>query len=64
MLSSVLGNEESGEGGQNSLPAAAQVDHQQLSASKIKINQGRVLIYNITPFFFCQLAGRLLHPAK
>lgn len=52
MLSNVLGNEESGEGGQNSLPAAAQVDRQQLSASEIKINQGRVLIYNITPFFF------------
>lgn len=51
MVSSVLGNDESEEGGQNSLPAAAQVDRQQLSASKIKINQGRVLIYNVSPFF-------------
>lgn len=58
-----LGNKESGEGGQNSLTAASQVDHQQLSVGKFKINQGIVLFYNF-PSFFHWLAGRTLHPAK
>lgn len=63
MILRVLGNKESGEGGQNSLAAASQEDHRRLSAGKFKINQERVLIYNF-PSFFRWLAGRLLHPTK
>lgn len=57
MIPRVLGNKESGERRQNSLTAASQVDHRQLSARKFKMNLGIVLFCNF-PSFFHWLAGR------
>lgn len=56
MIPWVLGSKESGEGGQNSLTAPSQVDHQHLSARKFKINQGIVLFLQLS--FIFPLASR------